>query len=143
MNIGLDYFAKNYYINQTSQQKEALEKNDRVGFDSILSAKEAGQSFIDMWQSRFPGAYYHTLDAYQIPQGVWGRLDFPHDDFFKNKIDKSILDWKPTGKEPKMTDRSVQSRAMATLGKKSIVVPPVLEEKMKNDPTLAKQIMER
>lgn len=147
MNIGLDYSANNYYINQIIQQKESLAKNDKVGFDGILSAKETentvktGQSFMDMWQSRFPGAYYHTLDAYQIPQGIWERLDFPHDDFFSNKIDKSILNWKPTGKEPKMTDRSVQSRAGATLGKKSIVVPPVLEEKMKNDPTLAKQIM--
>ncbi len=42
-----------------------------------------------------------------------------------------------------MTDSSVQSRAVSTLGKKSIVVPPALEEKMKDDPTLAKQVMER
>ena len=60
---------------------------------------------------------------------------------FWSLLDESILDWKPTGAEPKMTDASVQSRVAATLGKKSIVVPPALEEKMKNDSTLAKQIM--
>jgi len=70
-----------------------------------------------------------------------GRLDFPHEKFFSDKVDESILDWKPTGAEPKMTDESVQSRYGATLGKESIVVPPALEEKMKDDPVLAQRVM--
>ena len=51
------------------------------------------------------------------------------------------MDWKPTGAEPKLTDKSVQSRIDTTLGKKAIVVPPALEEKMKNDPALAQKVM--
>ena len=95
----------------------------RRGFAELAAAKAAGQpdvsgiSFKDMWQTRFPGAYYHVMDGHKISQGTWERLDFPHDDFFRNKVDKSILDWKPTGPEPKMTDSSVQSRAVSTLGK--------------------------
>ncbi len=68
-------------------------------------------------------------------------MDFPHEKFFSNNVDESIMNWKPTGAEPKMTDASVQSRYGATLGKKSIVVPPALEEKMKNDPALTQRIM--
>ena len=101
----------------------------------------AGMSFKDMWQRRFPGAYYHTMDAYKIPQGTWERYDFPHEQFFNDNVDESVLDWKPTGAEPKLTDKSVQSRIDTTRGKKAIVVPPALEEKMKNDPALAQKVM--
>ena len=44
------------------------------------------------------------MDAYKISQSTWGRLDFPYEKFFSNKVDESILDWKPTRAEPKMTD---------------------------------------
>ena len=147
MDFGLTGKLGEYYLAQQYQKNGAVGKSSGVSFAELAAAKVAekgtvtGMSFKDMWQTRFPGAYYHTMDAYKIPQGTWGRLDFPHDDFFSDNVDESFLDWKPTGAEPKMTDASVQSRAAASLGKKSIVVPPALEEKMKNDPTLAKQVM--
>ncbi len=130
-----------------NQRNEAVNISGGISFTEHVATKAAIQSYVlersfkDMWQTRFPGAYYHTMDACQISQGIWERLDFPHDEFFRNKVNKSILDWKPTGAEPKMADVSVQSRVGASLGKKSIVVPPALEEKMKNDPALAKQVM--
>ena len=103
--------------------------------------KATGMSFKDMWQSRFPGAYYHTMDASNIPQGAWDRNDFPLEKFFQDDTDASVLNWKPTGAEPEATSSQVQSRWNSTLGQKSIIVPPELEEKMKNDPELAKRVM--
>ena len=149
MDLGVTGKWGENYLSGQYRKNAAAGTNGGVDFAELAAAKAAGQpdvsgiSFKDMWQTRFPGAYYHVMDGYKISQGTWERLDFPHDDFFRNKVDESILDWKPTGPEPKMTDSSVQSRAVSTLGKKSIVVPPALEEKMKDDPTLAKQVMER
>lgn len=40
-----------------------------------------------------------------------------------------------------MTDPKVQNRLNSTLGQNSIVVPPALEEKLKNNPALADKIM--
>ena len=132
-------------------QKGKAADSGGVSFAELASAKAAqnvteqtstvGMSFKDMWQTRFPGAYYHVMDAYKIPSGSWGRYDFPHEQFFNDNVDESVLDWKPTGAEPKLTDKSVQSRIDTTLGKKAIVVPPALEEKMKNDPALAQKVM--
>lgn len=147
MNLGLSNLTNNYHNNYRNKQSKVAEQNNNIGFNSILSTKATEKvaktewSFKDMWQSRFPGAYYHAMDAYKISSGSWGRYDFPHEQFFNETVDESVLDWKPTGTEPKLTDKSVQSRIDATLGKKAIVVPPALEEKMKNDPTLAQKVM--
>ncbi len=115
-------------------------------FHKIVCAegqRQSGQNFQDMWKSRFPGAMYHVMDASNISQGIWERNDFPFEKFFMEKVDESVLNWSPTGKEPDMTDASVQNRLNSTLGRKSIVVPPELEEKMKDDPELAKQVMDK
>lgn len=101
----------------------------------------SGMSFKDMWQTRFPGAYYHTMDASNIPQGVWERNDFPFEKFFQNDVDETTVNWKPNGANPAMDSSSVQSRLHSIAGQKSIVVPSELEEKMKNDPALAEQVM--
>lgn len=37
----------------------------------------------------------------------------------------------------------MQAKIGSTLGKKAIVVPPALEEKMKNDPELAQKVMKK
>lgn len=143
--LGLNGALAGMYQCADKTQKTAT--NGSVSFAELAAAKAVGQSdvsgmsFKDMWQVRFPGAYYHTADAYKIPQSAWQRYDFPHEKFFSNELDESVIDWKPTGAEPKLTDASVQSRIDSTLGKKAIVVPPALEEKMKNDPALAQQIM--
>lgn len=149
MNYGMAGIIGRYGMRNVYPQTRTV--SGSTGFLDAVSAKAAervteqvsvaGMSFKDMWQARFPGAYYHTADAYKIPQGAWQRYDFPHEKFFGDELDESIIDWKPTGAEPKLTDASVQSRIDSTLGKKAIVVPPALAEKMKNDSALAQQVM--
>ena len=151
MDFGLPGKLGEYYLAQQYQKNVSAGKSSGVSFAELAAAKAAektaeqsnvsGMSFKDMWQARFPGAYYHTMDASNIPQGIWERNDFPFEKFFQNKVDESILDWKPSGAEPAMSDPKVQERIRSTIGKKSIIVPPVLEEKMKNDPELAQKVM--
>ena len=147
MDFGVTGKLGGCYLAEQYRKNAAADKNGGVSFTELAAAKAAGQSevsgmsFKDMWQARYPGAYYHVVDAYKIPQGAWQRYDFPHEKFFSDKVDESVLDWKPSGAEPKLADASVQSRIDSTLGKKAIVVPPALEEKMKNDPALAQQVM--
>lgn len=147
MSLGLSNLTNNYYLNYMNRQSMSAEQNNSVGFNGILSAKATEKAaktewnFKDMWQSRFPGAYYHTMDASNIPQGVWERNDFPFEKFFQNDVDESVLNWNPNGGNPAMDSSGVQSRLHSISGQKSIVVPPELEEKMKNDPALAQQVM--
>ena len=150
MNFGITGNIGGYYLSEQHRKNIEAAKNNGVSFaDSLAIANAEEQdnvseiSFKDMWQTRFPGAYYHTMDAYKISQDAWQRYDFPHEKFFSDELDDSVLSWKPTGAEPNLTDAIVQSRIDSTLGKKAIVVPPALEEKMKNDPTLTRQIMSK
>ncbi len=139
------YGAENIY------RKGKTTDSGGVSFLELASAKAAqnvtgqtstvGMSFKDIWQTRFPGAYYHTMDASNIPQGVWERNDFPFEKFFQNDVDEATVNWKPNGANPAMDSSGVQSRLHSIAGQKSIVVPPELEEKMKNDSALASQVM--
>ncbi len=112
-----------------------------TSFSEKLNDVKEKSSFENMWKSRFPGAYYHVMDAYKIPQNVWEREDFPFEKFFQDEVDNSVLNWKPSGEEPAMTDPTVQNRLNSTLGQNAIVVPPALEEKLKNNPALVDKIM--
>ena len=147
MDFGVTGKLGGYYLAEQYRKNAAVDKNGGVSFAELAAAKAAGQSevsgmsFKDMWQARFPGAYYHTADASNIPQGVWERNDFPFEKFFCNDLDESAVNWKPNGANPAMDSSGVQSRLHSIAGQKSIVVPPELEEKMKNDPALAKQVM--
>ena len=147
MNLGLNYLTNNYYMNQISQQKKTAEQNNSVGFNGVLSTKAAEEatktecSLKDMWQSRFPGAYYHVMDGSKISQGTWDRNDFPFEQFFSNNVNESILNWNPSGVEPAASSSEVQSRWSSTAGQKAIIVPPALEEKMQNDPEIAEKVM--
>ena len=149
MDFGVTGKLGGYYLAEQYRKNAAADKNGGVSFAELAAAKAAGQSeasgmsFKDMWQARFPGAYYHTADAFSIPQGVWERNDFPFEKFFCNDLDESAVNWKPNGANPAMDSSGVQSRLHSIAGQKSIVVPPELEEKMKNDPALAKQVMAR
>lgn len=151
MNYGMAGIIGRYGMRNVYPQTRTV--SGSTGFLDAVSAKAAervteqvsvaGMSFKDMWQARFPGAYYHTADASSIPQGVWERNDFPFEKFFCNDLDESAVNWKPNGANPAMDSSGVQSRLHSIAGQKSIVVPPELEEKMKNDPALAKQVMAR
>ena len=146
MDFGVTGKLGGYYLAE-QYRKNAAGKSEGVSFAELAAAKAAeqsdvsGMSFKDMWQARFPGAYYHTADASDIPQGVWERNDFPFEKFFRSDLDESAVNWKPNGANPAMDSSGVQSRLHSIAGQKSIVVPPELEEKMKNDPALAKQVM--
>ena len=124
---------------------KADRENHEIGLANIKStaAKSdvSGMSFKDMWQARYPGAYYNVMDTSRIDGSLWGRNDCPWDKYFSNNADDSVLDWKPSGAEPAMLDSKVQAKINSTIGKKAIVVPPELEEKMKNAPELAKSVM--
>lgn len=66
-----------YDLAEQYRKNTAADKNGSVSFAELAAVKAAGQSevsgmrFKDMWQARFPGAYYHVMDAYKIPQGAW------------------------------------------------------------------------
>ena len=147
MDFGVTGKLGGYYLAEQYRKNAAADKNGGVSFAELAAAKAVGQSdvsgmsFKDMWQARFPEAYYHTADVSDIPQGVWERNDFPFEKFFRNDLDESAVNWKPNGANPAMDSSGVQSRLHSIAGQKSIVVPPELEEKMKNDPALAKQVM--
>ncbi len=146
MDFGVTGKLGGYYLAE-QYRKNATGKSEGMSFAELAAAKAVekgtavGMSFKDMWQARFPGAYYHTADASNIPQGVWERNDFPFEKFFRNDLDESAVNWKPNGANPAMDSFGVQSRLHSIAGQKSIVVPPELEEKMKNNPELAKQVM--
>lgn len=109
--------------------------------NATATQNATGVGFKEMCQARFPGAYYHVMDASKIPQSLWERNDFPFEKFFADEVDESVLNWTATGAEPTMDSSQVQARFNSILGKTSIVVPPELEEKMKNDPSLANKVM--
>ena len=147
MDFGVSGKLGGYYLAEQYRKNEVADKNGGVSFAELAAAKAAGQSevsgmsFKDMWQARFPGAYYNVMDTSRIDGSLWGRNDYPWDKYFSENADASVLDWKPSGAEPVMLDSKVQAKINSTIGKKAIVVPPELEEKMKNDPELARSVM--
>ena len=145
MNFGTTNSVNGYYPIDLYQAGKSADAADKTAFSNAVAAKMAEKTesvgLKDMWQARFPGAYYHTMDASNIPQGVWDRNDFPFEKFFRNDLDESTINWKPNRANPAMDSSGVQSRLHSIAGQKSIVVPPALEEKMKNDPALARSIM--
>ena len=140
--LGGCYLAEQY-------RKNAAGRSEGISFAELAAAKATGRSevsgmsFKDMWQSRFPGAYYNVMDTSKIDGSLWGRNDYPWDKYFNNNADDSVLDWKPSGAEPDMQSPAVRAKMNAMLGKIAVVIPPELEEKMKNNTELAQKVMER
>ena len=147
MDFGVTDKLREYYLAGQYRKNAATGAGGGVGFAELAAAKAAGQpdvsgmSFKDMWQARYPGAYYHVMDGSAISQGAWDRNDFPFERFFSDRVDESTLNWTPSGAEPPAGNSEVQSRWSSTAGKKAVIVPPALDEKMKNDPELAKRVM--
>lgn len=143
--------GKNTAAKNATVKNTAVTGNRGVNFGDVISTKSAQAvseqenvnltKFKNQLQAMFPGAYYHVMDASNIPQGTWQRMDFPFEKFYANKVDESVLNWTPKGAAPAMTDSKVQSRLDSVLGQHSIVVPPALEEKIKNNPALADKVM--
>ncbi len=144
MDFGVTGKLGGYYLAE-QYRKNAAGKSEGVSFAELAATKAVGKtenvSFKEMLESKYPGAYYNVMDTSKIDSSLWGRNDYPWDKYFSNNADASVLDWKPSGAEPAMLDPKVQAKINSTIGKKAIVVPPELEEKMKNDPELAKRVM--
>ena len=106
MDFGVTGKLGGYYPAEQYRKSAAADKNGGVSFAEFAATKAAGQSdvsgvsFKDMWQTRFPGAYYHVMDGSGISQGTWDRNDFPFERFFSDRVDESILNWTPSGAEP-------------------------------------------
>ena len=128
-------------------QKNAAGKSEGVSFAELAATKAAGKtenvSFKEMLESKYPGAYYNVMDTSKIDSSLWGRNDYPWDKYFSNNVDDSVLNWKPSGAEPDMQSPAVRAKMNAMLGKIAVVIPPELEEKMKNNTELAQKVMER
>lgn len=143
--VGLDILQN---IQQTRQQVAQKDKSN-VSFGTILAdaiapmQENIGIGFKEIWQARFPNAYYHVIDASKIPQEHWQRNDYPFEKFFAPHVDDSVLRWQPSGIEPQMGDASVQARLESILGQNAVVVPKELEEKLKHNPQIAQEMMRK
>ena len=146
MDFGITNKTNEYLVNLYQKNKTAGTAGN-TSFLSAISAKAAEKtesvSFEEILKSKYPGAYFNVMDTSKINRGLWGRNDYPWDAYFKEPADDAVLDWKPAGAEPDMQSPQVQSKINSMAGKMSIVIPPELEEKMKNDPELAQQVMDR
>ena len=78
MDFGVTGKLGGYYLAE-QYRKTAAGKREGVSFAELAAAKATGQSevsgmsFKDMWQARYPGAYYHVMDGSKISQGAWDR----------------------------------------------------------------------
>ena len=83
----------------------------------------------------------HHVDASKIAYGIWCRTDFPFEKFFDDNVDyDEVVNWKSSGAAPAMNSKECQARYQSTFGKKSVLVPPALQEKMDNAPALAQKV---
>ena len=147
MDFGVTGILGGYYLAEQYRKNAAADKNGGVSFAELVATKAAGKtenvSFKEMLKSKYSGAYYNVMDTSKIDGSLWGRNDYPWDKYFSNNADDSVLNWKPSGAEPDMQSPAVRAKMNAMLGKIAVVIPPELEEKMKNNTELAQKVMER
>ncbi|MCI9357323.1 MAG: hypothetical protein HFH59_07225 [Lachnospiraceae bacterium] len=135
----------NYYAGTHCSLKEFTNY-----YESELQTK--GMSAIDYSQVvKGAGSFSDVFPNYQVitkagtgnvQQGLWERNDFPFDKYFDNSTTvEELNNWRPTGKNPKMSD-PVSQRRMQAVGpmKISIAIPEKLQEKMDADPEYARKI---
>lgn len=83
-----EYFELNVLQNmQQTRQQQKQQNNNDVSFGAFLTnalepTQESDVGFKEIWQSHFPNAYYHVMDASKIPQENWQRNDYPFEKFF-------------------------------------------------------------
>lgn len=134
-----------YYLANLYQKSRTAGTADNTSFLNAITAKTAGtvtgQSFEGMMKGKYPEMKIHQVDASKIPTDVWCRTDFPFEKFFDDNVDyDEVINWKPSGAAPAMNSKECQARYQSTFGKKSVLVPPALQEKMDNDPALAQKV---
>lgn len=132
----------------SSMQCSQSIKTAGISYKELLqSLQHPTQSLKDMWKDSFEKwfsqsgqFFYHIADIPQISNSAWQHNDFPFDKLTRENIDSSVFSWQPSRGNPSQLDSKVQAKTQATLGKHSIIVPPELEEKMRQDPKLAKKV---
>lgn len=129
------------YLGSFYCQNIVAGKNNPVSFQAVLDVNMGGLE--DRLKVRYPNLKYHVLDTSKINSSLWQRNDYPFEMFFEDELDESILDWKPTSREPSMLDTGVQARINAARGKYAIIIPPALEEKLENNPELSQSILSK
>ena len=112
-------------------------------FQSVFAASVKGQDFQGLLTTRFPGVKYHVMDTSRINASAWERNDYPFEKFFEDEVDEAVLGWTPTSQNPSMLDSNVQARLNAARGKYAVLVPPALETKLEEDPSLAQELMNK
>ena len=152
-------FAENAL--NSSPRKEEQKSGSAVSYDAVFQSVQAGMraattndesvqvaglvelcrvSFERYFGSVAEKTYYHVMDATSISQQNWCHEDFPFDKFFSDETDDSVLAWQPKRANPSQLSPEIQMKTGATLGKNAIVVPPALDEKMKDDPALREKV---
>ena len=135
------------YLANIYQKSKTVGATDGTDFLSAISGKmtEKAESadFETTLKGRYPAAYYNVMDTAKINNQLWGRNDYPWNKYFCEPADEAVLDWAPSGNEPSMQDPKVQANISATLGKLSVVIPPALENEMKNNPEVSESIMKK
>ncbi len=160
---GVVYDRNGVYLNpQTAPsdktEKHSSERTDRSdrlrtqrstqaafhpSFQHVLAASIKGQNFAELLETQYPGVKCQVMDTSKIDASLWQRNDYPFEKFFEEQADTSILDWKPSAKEPSMTDGKVQARLNAARGKYAVILPAQLEEKLEGNTALAQNILGR
>lgn len=112
-------------------------------FQSVFAASIKGQNFQEQLAARFPGIKYHVMDTSKINAAAWERNDYPFEKFFEDEVDESVLDWNPASQDSSMLDSKVQARLNAARGKYAVIVPPELEEKIQENPSMAQDLMSK
>lgn len=145
-------------FNSDRTEKHSSERTNRSGrlrtqrstqtafypsFQHVLAASIKGQDFAELLETQYPGIKCQVMDTSKIDASLWQRNDYPFEKFFEEQADTSILDWKPSAKEPSMTDGKVQARLNAARGKYAVILPAQLEEKLEGNTALAQNILGR
>lgn len=131
------------YLSSIYSRNIMAETAGQTSFQAVLDANIKGQGLEDILKEAYPGLKYHVMDTSKINSSLWRRNDYPFEMFFQDDLDETALDWQPTSREPSKLDEGVQARLNAARGKYAIVVPPVLQEKLENNPELSQSIMEK
>ncbi|MDE6054606.1 MAG: hypothetical protein K2G55_12765 [Lachnospiraceae bacterium] len=150
-NSNLNYLSSLYGQNNSAFYLGGLYCQNNVlgnvqsypNFQSVFAASLKGQDFQGLLTTRFPGVKYHVMDTSRINASAWERNDYPFEKFFEDEIDESVLEWTPTSQDSSMMDSRVQARLNAARGKYAVIVPPELEVKMEEDPSLAQELMNK
>lgn len=137
----------------TAAAENNASKIDNSFMDMIISGIAPAQtktvsetksvSLEEMLKKKYPGLAYHVFDA---GSRYWQtRNDYPHYLLYQENIDTEALEnWAPSGLNPDMLSAGIQ-RNIASIpkGSKAVIIHPMVQERMNQEPEYAAEIMKR